>query len=114
MRLSLQVTALTAAWKLTGNVQYAKHAVRHLRAWFLDEATRMNPNLQYAQAIHGRFTGRGIGIIDTIHLVEVARAIEVMEGSKDLSAADLVRIKHCFTDYLHWLTISKNGNEECY
>ncbi len=34
----------------------------------------MNPNLQYAQAIQGRFTGRGTGIIDTLHLVEVARA----------------------------------------
>jgi len=44
----------------------------------------MNPNLQYAQAIHGRFTGRGIGIIDTIHLVEVARALEVLAGSKAL------------------------------
>ena len=46
----------------------------HLRAWFIDDATRMNPNLQYAQAIKGRFTGRGTGIIDTLHLVEVARA----------------------------------------
>ena len=52
------------------------HAEQHLRAWFITPATRMNPNLRYAQAIHGRFTGRGTGIIDTIHLVEVARAIE--------------------------------------
>src|SRR5436190_3939039 len=112
MRLSVQVPALAAAWRLTKDERYSRHAVKHLRAWFIDEATRMNPNLQYAQAIHGRFTGRGIGIIDTIHLVEVARAIEVMEGSKDLSAADLVRIKQWFTDYLHWLTTSKNGTDE--
>ena len=75
MRLSIQVPALVAAWKLTGDERYARHAVKHLRAWFIDEKTKMNPNLQYAQAIHGRFSGRGIGIIDTIHLVEVARAI---------------------------------------
>src|SRR6266540_4512204 len=63
MRLSVQLPALVAAWKLTRNTRYAKHAALHLRAWFIDERTRMNPNLQYAQAIHGRFTGRGIGII---------------------------------------------------
>src|ERR1051326_4351536 len=74
IRLSVQVPALVAAWKLTKDKRYATKAVDHLRAWFIDERTRMNPNLQYAQAIHGITTGRGIGIIDTIHLVEVARA----------------------------------------
>src|SRR5436305_594850 len=69
MRFSVQVPALVAAWRLTRDERYARHAADHLRAWFLDPATRMNPNLQYAQAIHGRSTGRGIGIIDTIHLV---------------------------------------------
>ncbi len=66
--------ALAAAYKLTDERKYADMPPVHLRAWFVDEATRMNPNLQYAQAIQGRFTGRGIGIIDTLHLVEVARA----------------------------------------
>ena len=112
MRLSIQVPALAAAWKLTSDQRYALHAAKHLRAWFIDETTRMNPNLQFAQAIHGRFTGRGIGIIDTIHLVEVARAIEVMESSNVLSAADLAHIKQWFADYLHWMTTSKNGTDE--
>src|SRR5258708_4538839 len=88
MRVSVQVPALVAAWKITGDERYAKHAARHLRAWFLDPSTRMNPNLQYAQAIHGRFTGRGIGIIDTVHLVEVARAIEILKDSPALSMSE--------------------------
>jgi len=112
MRLSVQVPALVAAWKLTRDKRYAQHAVLHLRAWFLDERTRMNPNLQYAQAIHGRVTGRGTGIIDTIHLVEVARAIEVLEGSGALPEAEMKGIKHWFADYLQWMTTSKNGIEE--
>src|SRR5438552_1964245 len=112
MRFSVQVPALAAAWKLTGEPRYTKHAARHLRAWFLDPATRMNPNLQYAQAIHGRFTGRGIGIIDTIHLVEVARAIEVLATSRALTAGEMEGIKQWFADYLHWMTTSKNGIEE--
>ena len=112
MRLSVQVPALVAAWKLTRHSRYAKHAVLHLRAWFVNEATRMNPNLQYAQAIHGRVTGRGTGIIDTIHLVEVARAVEVMESSRILSASDLKSVKQWFAAYLHWLTTHQYGIDE--
>jgi hypothetical protein len=112
MRLSVQVPALVAAWKLTRDKRYAAHAAEHLRAWFVAERTRMNPNLQYAQAIHGITTGRGTGIIDTIHLVEVARAIEVMGPSGALSANDLAKIKQWFADYVQWMTTSKNGTDE--
>ena len=98
MRLSVQVPALTAAWRISGKRTYAEKAAEHLRAWFIDEGTRMNPHLQYAQAIKGRFTGRGIGIIDTIHLVEVARAIEVLERSGSLTTDDLKGIRRCFAE----------------
>jgi hypothetical protein len=112
MRLSVQVPALAAAWKLTRDQRYAAHAARHLRAWFVDERTRMNPNLQYAQAIHGISTGRGTGIIDTIHLVEVARAIEVLGASRALGAGDTDAIKKWFADYLRWMTTHPYGGQE--
>jgi hypothetical protein len=108
IRLSVQMPALTAAWHLTKKRAYAVRAAEHLRAWFLDPATLMNPNLQYAQAIHGRVTGRGIGIIDTIHLVEVARAIPFLP----LSGAEQNGLQQWFTEYLHWMTTSANGIEE--
>ncbi len=104
MRLSIQVPALVAAWKLTGNQRYATHAVTHLQAWFVDPDTRMNPSLQYAQAIQGRVTGRGTGIIDTIHLVEVARAIELLPHMDD--------VKTWFAHYLAWMTTHPYGIEE--
>jgi hypothetical protein len=112
MRLSVQVPALAAAWKITGKRPYADKAAEHLRAWFVDEKTRMNPSLNFAQAIKGRFTGRGIGIIDTIHLVEVARAIEILEKSKALPGADQNAIKKWFADYLQWMTTHKYGIDE--
>lgn len=112
IRLSLMVPALAAAWMLTKEERYAAHAARHLRAWFLDPATLMNPNLQYAQAIHGVTTGRGTGVIDTIHLVEVARSIPVVGTSKSLSTADQTGLKKWFSDYLEWMTTSKNGQDE--
>ncbi len=108
MRLSVEVPALAAAWKLTHDKRYADRAALHLRAWFIDDPTRLNPNLEYAQAIHGRFTGRGTGIIDTIHLVEVARAIEALP----LSKPDLDAIKKWFADYTAWMMTHPYGIAE--
>lgn len=110
VRLSLFVPALTAAWELTGKKKYADHAGKHLRAWFADPATRMNANLQYAQAIIGRNTGRGIGIIDTLHLVEPARAATLMMKAGALK--DCKEIQKWFADYLEWMRTSQNGQQE--
>ena len=112
IQLSLQVPALTAAWLLTRELRCEAHAAKHLRAWFLDPATLMHANLQYAQAIHGVTTGRGTGIIDTIHLVEVVRSISILEKSGALSAAEMRGLRKWFVDYLDWMTTSKNGQEE--
>jgi hypothetical protein len=108
VRLSLVVPALTAAYTLTGEKRYSDAATRHLRAWFVDDETRMNPNLQFAQAIKGRFTGRGTGIIDTLHLVEVARSAYKLP----LSDGDAAGIKGWFSDYTRWMTTHKYGTDE--
>ena len=112
IRLSLHVPALTAAWLLTRERRFADHAVRHLRAWFIDRSTFMEPHLLYAQAIKGRVTGRGIGIIDTLHLVEVARAIARLEPSGALPAADREGVRTWFGRYLEWMTTHEYGVAE--
>ena len=89
MRLSIQVAALTAAYRITGDKRYALKAIEHLRAWFVNEETKMNPVLLYAQAITRKFTGRGTGIIDTIHLIEVAQAIGILERDNLIAEKDL-------------------------
>ena len=111
-RLSVQVPALAAAYALTGEPRYALHAARHLRAWFVDEATRMSPHLRYAQAIHGLVSGRGVGIIDTLHLVEVARAVEALDGAPGLTLAERERVRGWFADYLEWMTTHEYGVAE--
>jgi len=112
IRFSIHVGTLTSAYVLTQDERYARAAASHLRAWFVDPATRMAPHLLYAQAIKGRFTGRGTGIIDTIHLVEVARAVPILTRSKALPSADRDAIVQWFADYVTWLTTHKYGTDE--
>ena len=112
IRMSMIVSTLTAAYVLTNDKKYSESAVKHLLAWFVEEKTKMNPNLLYAQAIHGRITGRGIGIIDTIHLIEVAQAVAVLEKYGVIYNPELNEIKKWFSEYLNWLTSHQYGIDE--
>ncbi len=112
IRLSIQVPALAAAWVLTKRRDFAAHAAAHLRAWFIEPATRLNPELQYAQAVHGVSTGRSYGIIDTLHLVEVAQSAIVLYKGGTLSESDWQGTRHWFAEYLNWMQTSEPGRRE--
>ena len=111
IRLSQAVPALTAGFVLTKNKTYARAAAAHLLAWFVTPATRMTPNLQYSQGVrNGGPTGRSYGIIDTLHLVEPARAATFLKPF--LSPADYSALQAWFRDYLAWMNTSEPGIKE--
>lgn len=110
IRFSRIIGALASAYKMTGDQKYVRQAALHLKAWFVNKETLMNPNLQFAQAIKGRFTGRGIGIIDTIHLIEVGQGILVMASALDKGILD--GSKNWFKEYLNWLMTHPYGLAE--
>jgi hypothetical protein len=100
------------AYKVTREEKFAAAAVKHLRAWFVEPATRMNPGLEYSQAIKGRFTGRGIGVIDTVHLAEVALGVEALRGSKALTPEVEKGVVRWFSDYHRWIRTHVYGVQE--
>lgn len=110
IRLSQAVPALTAGFLLTRREAYARAAAAHLTAWFVTPATRMNPNLQYAQGYPGGPTGRSYGIIDTLHLVEPARAASFLKAT--LGAANFAAVQQWFREYLNWMKSSAPGQKE--
>jgi len=112
IRFSRIIGALASAYKITGDKKYVKQALWHLKAWFVNPETLMNPNLQYAQAIKGVATGRGIGIIDTIQLMEVVQGLETMQDSPLVDKVTINTIKSWFTQYLTWLTTHQYGKDE--
>lgn len=112
IRFSRIVGTLASAWKITHKDIYLKKVMEHCKAWFVDTATMMHPNLLYAQAIKGRATGRGIGIIDAIQLMEVAQGLYIMQDDPGMDQQALQKIKDWFTAYLHWVTTHKYGKDE--
>ncbi len=112
IRFSRIMGALASAYKITGDQKYVIQALKHCRAWFTDTATLMHPHLLYAQAIKGRATGRGIGIIDTIHFMEVVQALMAMQDVANMDKTTLAAIKDWFAQYLTWLTTHKYGKDE--
>jgi hypothetical protein len=106
------VETLALAYYFTGNETYAVKATRLLRAWFLDSATRMNPNLQYGQSVPGMNTGRGYGLIETSGLTSVVDAIGLLAESKAWTEADQRGLEEWFDKFLQWMLESKNGREE--
>lgn len=112
IRLSEITATLTSAWLLTGDQKYADRVLKHLNAWFADTATMMNPNMLYAQAIWGRFTGRGIGLIDAYHLVEVAQSAKILIDRKVIPEKDAAKLKAWFSSFLSWMTTHQYGIDE--
>lgn len=107
------VPALATLWDLTRNPRFSAAAMRHLTAWFVDPKTRMNPNLNHAQAIIGVNSGRAIGVIDTLQIVEVARAAALF-AREDAPGYAAIRagVEGWFAEYLSWLTNSPFGTTE--
>lgn len=112
IRFSKLVGTLTSAYILTKNTKYSAAAIKHVKAWFIDTATLMNPSLLYGQAITRKVSGRGIGIIDMIQMVEVAQSITVLEKNGVINKNDIVEIKKWFTNYLTWVTTHPYGIDE--
>lgn len=92
--------------------KYALHAIKLLQVWFLDTATKMNPNLNFGQAIKGQNTGRGAGLIDTRHFVKLIDGINLLNQSGKLSTKDFIGLQTWFAEFLNWMQTSKVGKEE--
>lgn len=106
------VRTLATAYFFTDSEKFANRAAELLRVWFLDDATQMNPNLKYAQAVPGRSQGRGAGIIETHDFPDLLDAVALLSGSRAWTKSDHKQLQVWFRSYLQWLLESSQGQEE--
>lgn len=111
-RTASAASTLALAYYLGGREEYAAHAARTLRVWFLDPATRMNPNFNHAQAVPGVNTGRGTGMVESRSLTSVCDAAGLLAGSTNWTAADQEGLVRWMGEFLDWALTSKLGREE--
>jgi len=103
---------LSSAYFFTQKKPYATKAAELIRVWFLDEATKMNPHLNYAQAIPGSFDGRGIGIIDSRLLYRIVDSIRLLDTASVFTPKEMAGLQKWFADYVDWLVQSPLGQDE--
>jgi hypothetical protein len=99
------------AWMLNDKACGA-HAARVLSMWFLDPKTRMNPNLEYGQAVRGHNTGRGTGLIDTVGMIQTVQGLWLLERAGMLDARIGRGVRDWFAEFTKWMTTSKKGLDE--
>lgn len=108
-RLTRDVSALGLAYYLTGREEYAEQAARFVRVWFLDEATRMNPHLEFAQGVPGVAEGRAAGIIESRFFPTIIDGVTLVQGSPAWTASDEQAFQEWMRSYLEWLLTSQKG-----
>ena len=110
VRMNGIVAACVAAWRLTGEAAYAQHAMLHLHAWFLETATRMEPNLEHAATVPPATDGNYRGVEETVMLAETVRASSFLCAYNGIATDDeAAALRKWFTDFSTWLNESKKG-----
>ncbi|CAB4480918.1 unnamed protein product [Rhizophagus irregularis] len=83
-----EIGNLGFAYFFTNNNSYVEKALYRINEWFIDEKTRMNPNLNYAGFRKGDIIGRRTGVLD-------------IRPKK--------KLRRWFSEYYTWLTTSPIG-----
>ena len=111
-KMCKMVQILSLAYYFSDDERYAQHASLLLKTWYLDTATRMNPNMDFAQSIKGVNTGRGAGLIDARNFLKVIDGIPLLQNSPHWKPEYQKGMQDWFSEFLNWMQTSKNGTDE--
>lgn len=108
-RLSNSVSTLSLAYYISGEAKYADKAVSRLRTWFIDEDTRMNPNLNFAQIRKGQNNDSGsqYGVLDGYSYVSMLDAVALLELKGALPKDVAEGMQAWFAEFTEWLVTSE-------
>lgn len=106
------VRDLRIAYFATNNNLYARRAEELLRIFFVDNETKMNPNLNYGQFVPGHNSGRCFGIIELSGIPSLLEDLTALERDKVWDKTLTSQMHSWMSDMLEWLLNSQIGTEE--
>ena len=118
--ITLDASTLALAWwfspqdSLSGN-RYAERAALLLRTFFLNNDTKMNPNMNYAQGVPGKFDGGVGGTVDFGRLWMLLDAVRILQTQPPTSSpwkqTDRDDFRAWLAAMLEWWVYSPDGQK---
>lgn len=108
------VQNLGLAYYFTGNTAYVTKISQLVDAFFIDEETKMNPNLNYSQYIKGRNDNMGsnAGIIITAGIGKMLEGFNLACKSGLMPQSVIDGLRKWTAEYANWLKTSELGIAE--
>jgi len=106
------IRSLVPAWYFTGDERYAERAVQQLRAWFLNPATRMNPNVQFGQKRRGHNYNSPSGVLEAWRMRWVIDCAILLESYPGWTVEEANGLRSWFSQFATWMVESPEGIEE--
>ncbi len=115
-KTSMVINLASLMYYLTGEQKYHDVLVQHLNSWFINDETKMLPNLEYSQLVvnHPQFgKGRGFGVMDFSSNVGYGFVLLKHLYDTGLLEADIYQpLQSWVKELLVWLETSEKGVEE--
>ncbi|WP_367903441.1 alginate lyase family protein [Paenibacillus sp. PL2-23] len=100
---------LTLAYYFTEDQKYINKAKEIVQVWFINEETKVNPNVNFGQAIPGKVSGTMFGIIEWTIIGNVITTVQMLVKNNLLAESELAAMNDWFNEYLNWLRTSEFG-----
>lgn len=99
--MAVRCRDLSKAYYLTGDKKYYLAIVKQLKAWFIEDETRMLPTFEYAQVIPGEEGNKGnsAGMIEAYTFNTVIESIRLTNHVKKINRSTMRALQRWFLDF---------------
>lgn len=105
------LSKLSMAYYFSGDTKYANKAKSIIQIWFINDATKVNPNIKYGQGIPGEVEGRRAGFIEWRSISTVINTIQLLSANHLFSSEEMQVLNTWIAEYYHWIKTNPMGIE---
>jgi hypothetical protein len=109
-KMPVQVYELALYYFYCGDEKYASKAVKFLYDWLINPDKKMNPNMNFGQAVYGKDDIRDNVLLETRVWTRIPDATLLLKASPSYTNVIDAGVKKWFTEYINWILTSPSGS----